>query len=90
MCPTWADIPPLESGERTMGIIEKGPHRRRSMESAVDCLEAYLVMSREVPSRGMVAIPAESYPRFLRIVNPSRRYSLAFSDPTTPAMRERR
>ena len=56
----------------------------KSIESDVLCFEAYFVISKEVPSSGMVAIPAESYPRLRKIVKPSIKYSLASSEPTTP------
>jgi len=74
-----ADVMTLEAMERSL---------TSSRPSAFSPTEAYFVTVS--PSEGtpdMVAIPALSYPRFFKIVRPSKRKSLASPDPpTTPAI----
>ena len=67
--------------------------RTKSILSHVLSLDAYFVTTNCVPELGSEsginpteATPAESYPRFLRIVKPSRRNPTASSPPTTPTI----
>ena len=60
-----------------------------SIESALSPSDAYLEIENSPPSRGTVAIPALSYPRFFKIVNPSSknsRASLCSEVPITPTI----
>jgi hypothetical protein len=60
-----------------------------SIESALSPSDAYLEIESSPPVEGTVAIPALSYPRFFKIVNPSSknsRASVCFSVPITPTI----